>query len=538
MEGKTQANTQGKVYLVGAGPSDPELLTLKGLRVLQQAQVVIYDALIGHGIYSMIPQGAEKIAAGKRAGSHTMKQEDINRLILEQAQKGRRVVRLKGGDPFLFGRGGEELELLIRHQIPYEIVPGVTSAVAAAAYAGIPVTYRGISSGVHILTGHKKQDEPLDIDFESLVRAGGTTVVLMGMSALHEIAAGFLQAGMPPQTPAAVIEQGTGARQKSVVASLASIVEEAGRHSLRAPAVIVIGAVAACGKRYAWWEKLPLSGCRILVTRPAARSGALAGLLREQGAEVLEIPAIRTQAKDVGAQLLKVLAEIGTYRYLAFTSPAGVEHFFELLDRLEMDVRCIGQVKLAAIGSATGDALRKHGLRPQLMPERYNGAALGRLLQASMQDGEKVLLLRSSMGSRELVEQIQAKKQIEVTDLAIYDTITAENTIDAENMTDAENTADTANTMETNAYLRALLEEGEIDLVMFTSASTVRGFAAMAQGADYTKVNAVCIGEMTAKQACFYGMQAYLSEKETIESMVQAAVRCAFRRRKQDPPNT
>jgi len=180
-----QAKKPGKVYFVGAGPADPGLLTIKGLCVLQRAQTVIYDALIGPGIYSMIPQTAEKIPVGKRAGRHSAKQEEINQLILEQAQMGRLVVRLKGGDPFLFGRGGEELELLIRHQIPYEIVPGVTSALAVPAYAGIPVTYRGMSSGVHILTGHKKQDEPLDIDFQALLRAGGTYVFLMGMSALH-----------------------------------------------------------------------------------------------------------------------------------------------------------------------------------------------------------------------------------------------------------------------------------------------------------------------------------------------------------------
>lgn len=504
---KNKKQHTGKVYLVGAGPSDPELLTLKGLRVLKKAQVVIYDALIGHGIYAMIPQEAAKIAAGKRAGSHTMTQEEINRLILEKAQEGKCVVRLKGGDPFLFGRGAEELALLIKHQIPFEIVPGVTSAVAVPAYAGIPVTCRGVSSGVHILTGHKKQGEPLDIDFSSLVRAGGTYVFLMGMTALHEIAAGFLQAGMPPQTPAAVISQGTGARQKSVAASLADMEKEVARQRIKAPAVIVIGEVAACGKRYAWREKLCLAGCRILVTRPADRSGALAGLLREQGAEVLEIPSIRTRIRDVGAQLLEVLAQIETYRYVVFTSPAGVEYFFELLDGMELDVRCLGQVKIAAIGSATGSALKKHGLRPELMPDRYHSKALGKLLHASLEDGDRVLLLRSSIGSKELVAQIQTEKNIGVTDLAIYDTACPED------MTQAA----------LDARLKTWLDEGEIDLVMFTSASTVRGFVEMTQGADYTKVRAVCIGQVTAEQAALYGMQVHICEKETIEHMADCA---------------
>lgn len=337
----TKPDTTGKVYLVGAGPSDPGLLTIKGLHVLQQAQVVIYDALIGPGIYSLIPPGAEKIPVGKRAGHHLAEQDEISRLILDQARKGRTVVRLKGGDPFLFGRGGEELELLAAHQIPYEIVPGVTSAIAVPAYAGIPVTYRGISSSVHILTGHRKQDQPLDIDFAALLRAGGTYVFLMGAAALHEIVDGFLRAGMSPGMPSAVIGQGTGADQISVSAPLDQLEQEVCSRKVETPAVIVIGQTAAFGKRFAWRDSLPLSQSRILVTRPAARSGRLAEMLRSLGAEVLEVPAIRTQVRDCSAQLLQVLDQIGTYDYLVFTSPAGVEYFFALLDQMERDLSLI-----------------------------------------------------------------------------------------------------------------------------------------------------------------------------------------------------
>lgn len=499
-------HTTGKVYFIGAGPSDPGLLTIKGLQALKQAQVVIYDALIGPGIQGLIPQGAEKILVGKRAGRHSMEQEKINQLILGHAQKGRRVVRLKGGDPFLFGRGGEELELLLAHQIPYEIVPGVTSAIAVPAYAGIPVTYRGIASSVHILTGHKKRDEPLDIDFEALLRAGGTYVFLMGMSAMHEIASGFLQAGMPPDMPAAVIERGTGARQRSVFASLASLEEEARRQDMEAPAVIVIGEVAALGRRFAWRERLPLSKSRILVTRPASRSGKLADLLRELGAEVLEMPTIRTQIRDCGQQLSEALRQIDKYAYMVFTSPSGVDYFFELLDKLELDVRCIKSVKLAVIGNATGEALKKRGLRPALMPGHYNGIALGRLIRQSMQAGGEVLLLRSAMGGMELVREIQAEadKQIQVTELAIYDTIYTQDTC--------------------NIDVKTFIENGQVDMAMFTSASTVQGFVRMAEGMDYAKIHAVCIGRTTASQASAYGMQVHLAQKETVESMVQTAV--------------
>lgn len=517
-----QIEKLGKVYFVGAGPADPELLTIKGLRVLKRAQTVIYDALIGPGIYHMIPRTAEKIPVGKRAGRHSAKQEEINQLILEQAQMGRLVVRLKGGDPFLFGRGGEELELLVRHQIPYEIVPGVPSALAVPAYAGIPVTYRGMSSGVHILTGHKKQDEPLDMDFQALLRAGGTYVFLMGMSALHEIVSGFLQAGMSPDTPAAVIEQGTGARHRSVSSDLAQLEEEVCQRNLKAPAVIVIGKTAACGRRYAWREKLPLSGSRIVVTRPRTRSKAFAQTLQQLGAEVIEMPTIDTQIRNCEEQLREILSEILKYEYMVFTSPAGVDYFFELLDRMEMDVRCIGSVKLAVIGNATKEALKKRGLRPKLMPKRYNSAALGNLIHESAAEGSRVLLLRSAMGNPELVNIIQGDKQIKVTDLAIYDTIYTK-PCNVQKQPDME--------YEDNSCMKQMIDQGMIDMVMFTSASAVRGFVQLTEGADYTKMCAVCIGQMTADQALAFGMRVHIAETETVESMAEKAVQLSEKRR-------
>ncbi len=505
----TDLQTAGKVYLAGAGPSDAGLLTLKALEVLKRAQVVIYDALVGPGIQCLIPHHAQKISVGKRAGRHSMKQEEINRLILEKALEGKLVVRLKGGDPFLFGRGGEELELLAAHHIPYEIIPGIPSALAVLAYAGIPATYRGMASGVHIMTGHKKLDEPLDIDFKALYQAGGTYVFLMGRSAVHEIVRGFLNAGMSPDMPAALIEQGTGARQRAIHAPLAELEEEAEKQQAGTPAVIVIGETAALGKQFGWYEKMPLFHCRIIVTRPASRSGKLSGILRRMGAEVLEIPAIHTECRDCGRELSKELSRIGDYRYLVFTSPAGADYFFEMLDKLKLDIRCIGDIKLAVIGSATCDALKKRGLRPDLMPEHYNGAALGKQLNQSLQNGDKVLLLRSAMGSEELVKEIRSGKHIQVTDLAVYDTIYTK-----VSGSEPDNPLD----------LKTWIENGWIDMAMFTSASTVRGFMRMVPGLDAAKVHAVCIGEMTAEQAAFYGMQVHLAQKETMESMAAAAL--------------
>lgn len=498
-------HTTGKVYLVGAGPSDIALLTIKGRQVLEQAEVVLYDALIGAGILNLIPREAEKIDAGKRAGCPSMKQEEINQLLVNKAMDGKTVVRLKGGDPFLFGRGGEELELLAKHQIPYEIVPGVTSAIAVPAYNGIPVTHRDMASSVHIITGHKKQGAPLAVDFKALLQAGGTYVFLMGVSAMHDILQGFLDAGMAPDTPAAVLQEGTAAGQRSVAATAASLEAEAKRQKIGTPAVIVIGDVAALGNRFAWYEKLPLSHSRILVTRPSSGSGKLADALRSLGAEVLEQPAIRTQIRDCAQQLHEILLKIADYRYMVFTSPAGVDYFFTLLEKLKLDIRCIGGISLAVIGSATGAALKKRGLLPELMPEQYNGAALGKLLNASMREGEQVLLLRSAMGNPKLIEEIQRGKQIQVTDLAIYDTI-----------------------YETDDFygIKEQAAAGQIEMVMFTSASTVRGFVQTVQGVDLKKIHAVCIGQMTAAQASAYGMQITVSEKETIESMIEAAVSC------------
>ena len=287
----------GKVWLVGAGPSDPGLFTLKGKRVLQKAEVVVYDALAGQAILSMIPEDAEKINVGKRASHHLMPQEEINKILVKKALEGKRVVRLKGGDPFLFGRGGEELELLKVHQIPYEVVPGVTSAIAVPAYNGIPVTHRDFCSSVHIITGHKKKGDTYDIDFEALVRTKGTLVFLMGVTALADICDGLLKAGMRADMPAAILQQGTTAGQKRISATVSTLPEEVQKQGIQTPAIIVVGEVCALADRFAWHEALPLAGRKILVTRPKELISQMAEKLRREGAEVLELPAIKTEAK-------------------------------------------------------------------------------------------------------------------------------------------------------------------------------------------------------------------------------------------------
>lgn len=273
----------GKVWLVGAGPSDRGLFTLKGYEVLKKAEVVVYDALVGQGILNMIPAEAEKINVGKRANCHTMPQEEISRTLVRKAQEGKRVVRLKGGDPFLFGRGGEELELLRAHKIPYEVVPGVTSAVAVPAYNGIPVTHRDYCSSVHIITGHKRKGAGYDIDFEALVRTGGTLVFLMGVAALGEICRGLMEHGMDRDMPAAVLQKGTTAAQKRILATVSVLQEETERQGVETPAIIVVGKVCALAEEFDWYGELPLAGRKILVTRPKELISSMAERLRCQG---------------------------------------------------------------------------------------------------------------------------------------------------------------------------------------------------------------------------------------------------------------
>ena len=310
----------GKVWLVGAGPSDEGLFTLKGKRVLEQADVVVYDQLVGDGIMRMIPTNAECIDVGKHAGNHKVVQERINEILLEEAQKGKRVVRLKGGDPFLFGRGGEELELLCEHNIPFEIVPGITSAISVPAYAGIPVTHRDFTSSLHIITGHKKKGCNDPIDYKSLVALGDVTLVfLMSVGALPDISKGLIEAGMDKNTPAAILEKGTRYNQRKVVATIETLPEEARKNDVGTPGIIIVGKVCSLSEEFSWAEKRPLGGRRIIITRPRSKSSKLKEMLYDLGAEVVEVPSFETVAINNNEVLDEAINNIKDYNWVAFT---------------------------------------------------------------------------------------------------------------------------------------------------------------------------------------------------------------------------
>ena len=543
----------GKVWLVGAGPGELGLFTIKGLEVLQKAEVVVYDALIGDAVLTLIPDRAEKINVGKRAGNHRMTQEQINLTLLEQAQAGKRVVRLKGGDPFLFGRGGEELELLVENDVPYEIVPGVTSAFAVPAYNGIPVTHRDFTSSVHIITGHRRSSanthsigraeasrnmntagsvgalsdsDGLGIDYEALVRTKGTLIFLMGLSTLPVIMRGLLDAGISPDTPAAVLERGTTAGQRRVLATVSTLEEETDRARIKAPAIIVVGEVCRLAESFAWAEKRPLAGRKILLTRPKELISEMAGRLRRMGAEVLEMPAIETvpiqpnpaledcfQKDPKGAAYSQKTA--GRTDWMVFTSPTGVRIFMDWF-LPDHDIRDLAGIRIAAIGEGSAKKLRQYGIRCDFVPTVYDGETLGReLAQEIRQEREahndipaavRVLIPRAAIGSRELVEELEKAGDIEILDIPTYTTeYVTKSIVDA----------------------REQIENGEIHYAVFTSASTVRGFSAVMEGADLSRIKAVCIGRQTRAAAQAQGMQTRMAEKATLDALLDAVMQCA-----------
>ena len=493
----------GKVYLVGAGPGDAGLLTRRAYDVIQTADVVLYDSLVGDAILSLIPDDCRKIAVGKRAGNHLLPQEETNVLLLREALNGNCVVRLKGGDPFLFGRGGEELELLAENDVAFEVIPGVTSAIAVPAYNGIPVTHRDWASSVHIITAHRRAGKTDPIHYKALVEMGGTFVFLMGVRALPEICAGLMEAGMPAETPAAVLERGTTAAQRRVVATVQTLSEESEKAKIGMPAIIVVGEVCRLSEDFAWAEQRPLAGEKILLMRPRQLIREFAGRLREKGAEVLEVPLIETRLLDPNPQLDAALASLNEYQWLVFTSPSGVRLFFEALTARRQDLRSLMHCRIAVIGEGSRRELEKHGFIADFMPENYTGEDLGRELSVYLkkqlnQDGAenlRILIPRAKEGNPELTEHL---KDFTVEDLPLYETVPLEPGI---------------------LDLKDLVQKGEITIVVFTSASMVRSFVQVMEGTDLTGVRAACIGKQTAAAAEKAGMQIFVAEQAKIESL-------------------
>ena len=455
----------GVVYLIGAGPGDPGLLTLAGRDALARADVVIYDRLAHPSLLHFARPNAEKIFVGKQSAKHFVRQEDTNALMAERALTGKTVARLKGGDPFVFGRGGEEAEYLRERGVPFRVVPGVTSAIAAPAYAGIPVTHRDASSSFAVITGHERDDqresgtrtagaaEPRR-RWDRIAWAADTLVFLMGVEALGEIMARLIENGRDPETPVAVVQWGTWTRQRVVTGTLATIPEIVRESGITAPAVTVVGEVVRWRERLQWFDQGPLFGKRVLVTRARDQASALSDRLRELGAEPIEFPTIQIHAPaDHYAALDVALAQLSNYDWLVFTSANGVSHVFDRLARAGRDARALAGVKVAAIGSATAQTLLACGVRADFMPTEFVAEAVIAEFPESV-TGKRILLARATE-ARDVLPATWREAGATVDVVPAYRT---------------EISTDGAQ------EVRDALERGEIDIVTFTSSSTVRNF--------------------------------------------------------------
>jgi uroporphyrinogen III methyltransferase/synthase len=494
----------GRVYLVGAGPGDPGLITRKGLECLASADVVIYDRLLDERILDAAPDGAERIYVGKQAGEHTREQDEINRLLVEKANEGKYVVRLKGGDPFVLGRGGEEAEALRNSGIPFEVVPGVSSAVAVPAYAGIPVTHRGLASSFTVVTGHEDPDKSgSSIAWEKLATGADTLVFLMGLRNLPRIAARLLEHGRPADTPVAVIKDGTRPGQMTITGSLKDIVARVKERHLDPPAVIVVGEVVRLRQKLSWFEGRPISGKRVLVTRARRQAGSLSQLLYERGAQPVELPAIDIEAVGDTGELDRAIADLRRYRWVLFTSVNGVAAFFERLHQLNLDARALGNLSIGAIGPATAAALRGQGIVPDFVPAVYTGEGIIEGLRGRDIAGQRFLLPRADIADEELVEGLQGLGA-EVHEIVAYRT-----------------------TPPTEDIYRAResLLSGEIDVITFTSSSAVFNLVTAFNGhlSAINNKKIACIGPKTADAAAKAGLKVdIIATEHTIPGLVEA----------------
>jgi uroporphyrinogen III methyltransferase/synthase len=478
------------VFLVGAGPGDPGLLTRRGAALLEQADVVVYDRLAHPSLLALAPAGAELVNVGKTPGQPGPDQDEINAVLVDRGRSGRTVVRLKGGDPFVFGRGGEEAEALAAAGIPFEVVPGITSAIAAPAYAGIPVTHRGLSTHVTVVTGHEDPTKgTTDTDWDALARAGGTLVILMGAGGLAAIAERLVAGGRAPETPVAAIRWGTLPEQRTIRTTLA----EAPGAGIRAPSAIVVGPVAALD--LSWFESRPLFGRTVVITRAREQASTLRSTLESLGAEVVELPAIEIAPIDFE------LPPLGKYSWLVFTSANGVDAFFDRgLAPAGLDTRALGGLRVAAIGPGTESALGRRGIRADLVPERFVAESLVAAFPPAAAENERVLLARAEQ-ARDVLPDGLADRGYPVDVLAVYRAVTAEPDPDS----------------------LERVRAGKIDAITFTASSTVTGFCDVVGDLPDPQPLVVSIGPITSRTAREAGLRVDAeADPHTIDGVVRA----------------
>jgi uroporphyrinogen III methyltransferase/synthase len=489
------------VYLVGAGPGDPGLLTARALELIAVADAILYDRLIPDEALAGARDDAELLYVGKRPGADSVAQEQIHDELTRRARRGQVVVRLKGGDPFVFGRGGEEAEALRAAGVEFEVVPGVTSGVAAPAYAGIPVTHRDDASAVAFVTGHEDPDkDETALDWDALARFPGTLVLYMGIKNLPLIAERLEAAGRDPEEPAAAVHRGTQPGQRAVVATLGTLAEAVAEHGLEPPSILVFGAVAGRREGLAWLERRPLYGKRIVVTRARAQVSRLAGTLRSLGAEVIELPAIRIEPRLDTPEVRDAVAAIGTYALICLTSPNGVRLLFDALGAHGLDARALANATVAAIGPGTAAALAERGLIADIVPERYVAESLAESLEKVDVTGRPVLIARASE-ARELLPRALADRGASVDVVALYETVRED--------PDPE----------------AIEAARSADYVTFTSSSTVRNLLAAVGDRFPRSARVVSIGPVTSETAREAGLEVHVeAERHDPAGLVEALV--------------
>lgn len=497
----------GVVYLVGAGPGDPGLMTARSLALIASADAIFYDRLIPPGALSGAREDAELVYVGKQPGVPSVPQEEIGERLVEAARAGKSVVRLKGGDPFVFGRGGEEGEALREAGIEFEVVPGITAGVAATAYAGIPVTHRDDASAVAFVTGHEdpEKDESA-LDWEALARFPGTLVFYMGVKRLAENAAALIAAGRNADEPAAAIERGTWPGQRTVEATLGTIAEAVAREEIKAPTLIVVGAVARRREQLEWLERRPLHGRRVVVTRARAQASGLAQTLRDLGAEVIELPAIRIEPRIESDEVREAVRSLIEYTLVCFTSPNGVRLLFEAMEAQGCDARALGGTTVAAIGPGTARALAAHGIQADVVPERFVAEALVEALE-EVEVRERVVLVARAAEARDVLPDALRERGADVDDVALYETVREQP--DPEQVEAAQGA----------------------DYITFTSSSTVTNLVEALGDSFPADARVVSIGPITSLAARATGLRVDIeAERHDIDGLLAALLADAAKR--------
>ncbi len=496
----------GKVFLVGAGPGDPGLITLKGIECIKNADVLIYDYLASKRFLAYCKPDTEKIYVGKKASDHTLSQEGINQLIIDKAKEGKCVTRLKGGDPFIFGRGGEEGETMVEAGVPFEIVPGITSAISAPAYAGIPLTHRDFTSTVALVTGHERAEKggKTSINWEKLSTAVGTLVFLMGVKNLPSIVKNLTENGRSKTTPVALVRWGTRSNQETLTGTLENIVDKVKEKNFKAPAIIIVGEVVSLRDKLNWFEKRPLFSKKIVVTRAREQASGFVDVLTDLGADVLEFPTIKIIPPESYEEVDKAVAEIGTYDWLIFTSPNAVKCFLERLKTLKKDIRDLKGIKICAIGPETSKNVSDLGICVDFVPAEYRAEAIIDGLNKIGISGKKILIPRAKE-AREILPDSLKEAGASVNVVPIYQTVKGDNNID----------------------IKSALENKEVDIVTFTSSSTVDNFVSMVEEAGcYSELDGVkvaSIGPITGETVKKHGLKTDIMPTDyTIPALTQA----------------